>query len=124
MQQFEVTVKEGYDGEMQVSVFLRSTSIHEEHMYKQYSSDEIPQSLFISRVASAVMSRFCVFLFPRYEIRLELGKPMDTYYALSQNDMMYELRIAIKGYMNKLEQERMVDELNRIVAESQREALR
>ena len=123
MQKFEVTVKQSeYSEEMEVGVRLLSTSFHEETMFRRYSSDEKPDSLHISRVASAIMSRFCVFLFPRYEIRMELGKPTDVYYSLSP-DLAYELRVSVKGHMNKLEQDRMVEELNRIVAESQREAL-
>lgn len=125
MKKFEVTVQNSkYEQEMQVGVRVVTPS-HMDDMDRirwYNSSEDKPDTVYLARVATAVMSRFCAYIFPKYGITIELGKPLDAYYSYNQT-LTHEMRIIIKGYMDKIEQDRMLEMLNIIVAESQREAM-
>src|SRR5665647_674519 len=112
MQRFEVTVADNkYSEEMQIGIRFQSSG-YEDEMYHKYSSEDRHDSVFIARVATAVMARFCAYIFPKYEIKIELGKPHEIRYSYDSNPV-YELRVIIKGYMTKSEQTIMIDQLNR-----------
>jgi len=125
MQKFEVTVKEAnYVGEMEAGIRLVSTRREDEYFtLKRKCSTDVPDTVYIARVATAIMSKFCAYVFPRYDITIHLGKPHEPYYYFGEYGKCYEIRVHVRGVMNKIEQARLVEELNRIVGESQMEAM-
>lgn len=125
MQQFEITVKDSnYAGEMEIGICHVSRGYEDELAIKRSCSTDIPKTTYIARMATAVMSRFCAYIFPRYDVTIHLGKPREPYYFYGEYGSSYEMRIYIRGVMSKEEQDRLVELLNRVVAESQREAMK
>lgn len=122
MKNFEVTVQENkISHEVECHISLQSNGF--EDLYNNYPN-KVPEYVYLARVANSVMSRFCALLFPRYEVMIRLGRPIEYRYY---NDDGYgtltkELVVRITGYMDESEKHRLVEMLQRIVAESQREA--
>lgn len=126
MHKFEVTVKDtgSLAQEMQVGIRYVSHGYEDEYMLKRGCTTDIQPTTYIARMASSVMSRFCAYIFPRYDLTIHLGKPYGPEYFYGEYGAgNYELGIIIKGVMSKEEAKRIEDMLNRIVAESQREAM-
>lgn len=125
MQRFEVTVNDTglIAQEMQVGIRYVSRGYEDEMMLTRTCSTDILPTTFVARMATAVMSRFCAYIFPRYDLTIHLGQPYEPYYTYGGEPTNYEMGIIIKGVMSKGEQTTLLEMLNRIVAESQREAM-